>query len=75
MWGSLGSRTPSPKPAWSGALGAYTTHSLVHLMAESKVSVADREPKIRRLKVRARLFAGKQVLSLWRPNPCLNKAH
>ena len=64
MWGSLGSRTPSPKTAWFRALSVRTTHSLVHLMAESKASAADRKHKVRHLKVCARLSAGKQVLSL-----------
>lgn len=34
-------------------------------MAESKVYAADRTPKARHLKMRARLFAVKQDLSLW----------
>jgi hypothetical protein len=64
VWGSLADVLHHPKSVWSGAQGTFTTHRLEHSMAASKVSAADRKPKISHLEVRARLFAVKQDLSL-----------
>ena len=65
MWGSLGRRTPLPKLAWSGALTSLQHTVFEDLRAGSNAFATDRTPKARHHKVRARLFAGKQVLSLW----------
>jgi hypothetical protein len=45
------------------------------LSDESKDSAADRMPKARQHTVRARLFAGKQVLSFWGTLPRPEKLH
>ncbi|KAJ8114195.1 hypothetical protein OPT61_g3871 [Boeremia exigua] len=65
VWGSLGRRIPSPKPVWSGVLGALHLLFTKDLRAESKVSAADRGPRTRHRKVRARRIAKKQDPSLW----------
>ena len=64
VWGSLADVLHHPKPVWPGALGAFTTQTLEHSMAASKVAAADRKPKASHLEVLARLFAVKQDLSL-----------
>lgn len=65
----LGTRTPSPKVAWSEVQGAYTNHGLEHSMAESKVTAVDRTPKARRPEVRARLLLGSRFFHSGEPGP------